>query len=870
MEKGEKYILDKSYSPKNVEQKWYKVWKSSGIFSPKTESGNGKFSMVIPPANITGDLHMGHALNVIIQDIVIRFNRMKGKETVWLPGQDHAGIATQNVVVKKLAKEGRSKEDVGREGFTNLVWKWANEYRKKIRKQIEAMGASCDWTRERFTLDKGLNVAVRKVFVSLYKKGLVYRGKYMVNWCPKCGTVLSNEEVEYEDDKGKLYYIKYHIEEGGEIVIATTRPETMLGDTAIAVNPNDERYKNVVGKHAILPLVGRRLPIIADEYVDVTFGTGALKITPAHDPNDFEIGRRHSLETVDIFDDEARVKFDSPYKGMDREKAREAVVSDLEREGYLLKVEDYTHSVGHCYRCHTTVEPKLSDQWFVKMKPLAKRAIEVVKDGEVKFHPDRWKKVYLNWMENVRDWCISRQLWWGHRIPVWYCKDCGHLTVSEEDPEKCEACGSENIIQDPDVLDTWFSSALWPFSTWGWPEETEDLKKYYPTDLLVTGFDIIFFWVARMIVMGLEFMDEIPFHDVYIHQLVCDKYGRKMSKSLGNGINPLDVVEKYGADAMRITLSMLAAQGRDINLDERAFESSMHFSNKIWNASRFVEMNTEGTVLSKPRGLTVADRWILSRMNETIDKVTKAIESYDFNQASHRAYDFFWGTFCDWYIEISKVQLSVEELRENTKQVLLTVLKNSMKLLHPFMPFITEEVWSNFFDGFVASSEWPKKNEAFDYEDEGFDFIIETIKGVRRVRADLEITPSTKINVVFVGKNELLKDAIVDKYLAKLANVSEVESLTAKPKHSMSAAVNSDTEVLVVANENFDSGLELKRLHSKASKIEKDIKRADSKLSNEEFLKKAPEKIVNKVRSEREELKKTFERLSKMIRALED
>ncbi len=860
--------MDKSYSPKSVEQKWYRAWKLSGIFSPK--SGNGKFSMVIPPPNITGKLHMGHALNMVIQDIVTRYNRMKGKETLWLPGEDHAGIATQNVVVKELAKEGKSKEDVGRKEFIKIAWKWADEYRGRIREQIESMGASCDWTRERFTLDEGLSKAVRKVFVSLYKRGLIYRGKYMVNWCPKCGTVLSNEEIEYEDDEGKLYHIRYPIEEGGEIVIATTRPETMLGDTAIAVNPKDERYENIIGKHAILPLVGRHIPIIADEYVDVTFGTGALKITPAHDPNDFEIGKKHSLEMVDIFDDKARVKFSSPYKGMEREKAREAIVADLKKKGYLFKVEDYTHSVGHCYRCHTAVEPKLSDQWFVKMKPLAKRAIEVVKNGQVNFHPDRWKKVYLNWMENVRDWCISRQLWWGHRIPVWYCKDCGYLTVSEEDPKECKACGSTNIVQDPDVLDTWFSSALWPFSTLGWPEETEDLKRYYPTDLLVTGFDIIFFWVARMIVMGLEFMGDIPFHDVYIHQLVCDKYGRKMSKSLGNGIDPLDVVEKYGADAMRITLSMLAAQGRDINLDERVFESSMHFSNKIWNASRFVKMNTGDTVPSKPKGLTVADRWILSRMNETIDKVTNAIESYDFNQASHHAYDFFWGTFCDWYIEISKVQLNVDKLRENTKQVLLTVLKNSMKLLHPFMPFITEEVWANFFDGFVASSKWPKKDEEFDYEDEGFDFITETIKGIRRIKADLELTPSTKIKVAFVGENELLKDAIVNKYLAKLASASEVKCLASKPKHSMSAAVSSNTEVFVIIDENFDLELELKRLDSKALKIEKEMEKLASKLSNEEFLKKAPEKIVNKVKNESKELKKMFERLSETMKALRD
>ncbi len=858
--------MNKSYSPRDVEKKWYEIWKASGVFSPK--KGNGRFSMVIPPPNITGKLHMGHALNMVIQDIVTRYNRMKGKETLWLPGEDHAGIATQNVVVKELAKSGKSKEDVGREEFVKIAWKWANDYRERIREQIESIGASCDWTRERFTFDDGLSKAVRKVFVSLYKKGLIYRGKYMVNWCPKCGTVLSNEETEYEDDKGSLYYVKYPIEEGGEIVIATTRPETMLGDTAVAVNPKDERYKNVVGKHVILPLVGRRIPIIADEYVDMAFGTGALKITPAHDPNDFEIGRKHSLEMVDIFDDEARVNFDSPYKGLRREEARKAIVSDLEKNGYLLKVEDYTHSVGHCYRCHTVVEPKISDQWFVKMKPLSKRAIEVVKNGRVKFHPDRWKKVYLNWMENIRDWCISRQLWWGHRIPVWYCKDCGHLTVSEEDPKHCEKCGSTNIIQDPDVLDTWFSSALWPFSTLGWPEDTEDLKKYYPTDLLVTGFDIIFFWVARMIVMGLEFMNEIPFHDVYIHQLVYDKYGRKMSKSLGNGIDPLDIVEKYGADAMRMTLSMLAAQGRDIKLDERAFESFMHFSNKIWNASRFVKMNTEGTNFLAPEGLTVADRWILSKMNETIEKITGAIESYDFNQASHYAYDFFWGDFCDWYIEISKIQLNVGELRENTQRVLLTVLQNSLKLLHPFMPFITEEIWSEFFEGLVAQSEWPQKYKSYSYGNEGFDFVIESIKGIRRVKADLEIAPLTKVEVAFVGESKLLRDPIVGEYVKKLASASNIKRVSSKPKRSMSAAVSSDTEVFVIMGDDFDLKLELERLNSKASKIRNEMKKADSKLSNKEFLRKAPPEIVNKVKEEKEKLEKTLERLSKTIKSL--
>ncbi len=859
--------MNKSYSPEDIEKKWYEKWKENGVFKP--EKGNGKFSMVIPPPNITGQLHMGHALNIVVQDIITRYNRMKGKETLWLPGEDHAGIATQNVVVKKLDKEGKTKEEIGREKFTEVTWEWANEYRKRIRTQIESMGASCDWSKERFTLDEGLNKAVKKVFVSLYKKGLIYKGKYMVNWCPKCGTVLSNEEIEYEDEKGKLYHVRYPIDGGGEVVIATTRPETMLGDTAIAVNPDDERYKNIVGKRAILPLVGRKIPIIADEYVDMTFGTGALKVTPAHDPNDFEIGKRHNLETIDIFDDEAKIKFDSPYKGMSREEARGSIVRDLEKEDYLVKVEDYVHSVGHCYRCHTVVEPKLSDQWFVKMKPLAEPAIKAVKDGSVKFHPDRWKKVYLNWMENVRDWCISRQLWWGHRIPVWYCKDCGHITVSEDEPHACEACGSTNIVQDEDVLDTWFSSALWPFSTLGWPENTEDLKKYYPTDLLVTGFDIIFFWVARMIVMGLEFMHDVPFHDVYIHQLVRDKYGRKMSKSLGNGIDPIEVVNEYGADAMRITLAMLAAQGRDINLDERAFESFKHFSNKIWNAARFVKMNVEGIKYELPEAKTVADRWILSKLNNAIIEVSEAIESYDLNQAAHAIYNFFWGDFCDWYIEISKVQLKNALYSENTKRVLLHVLKTSMQLLHPFMPFITEEVWSNFFEGFVAKSTWPQKRKEYDFKEEGFEFILNAIKGIRSVKAELELPPSEKVRVAYSGKDDLFANEAVKEYIVKLANVSTIEKVEKRPTHSMTAAVGLNNEIFVVMNEEFDISSEIERLHKKVEKLKRDFEKAEKKISNPDFLNKAPQEIVQKVKNERDELGQKIEKLKKTIEELE-
>ena len=860
-------LVDKFYSPYESEKKWYKKWEESGAFKPRP--GDGKFSIVIPPPNITNVLHMGHALNIVLQDIVTRYQRMKGKETLWLPGEDHAGIATQNMVVKQLSSEGKTKEDIGYDEFVRITWEWAREYRQKIRSQIEAMGASCDWSRERFTLDEGLSRAVRRVFVSLYKKGLIYKGKYMVNWCPSCGTVLSNEEIEYEDENSKLYYIKYLIQEGGSVVIATTRPETMLGDTAVAVNPKDERYKDLIGKHAILPLVGRIIPVIGDDYVDMSFGTGALKVTPAHDPNDFEIGKKHDLEFVEVLDDNAHIKFDGRYNGMTREEARREIVKDLEINGYLVKIENYNHSVGHCYRCHTVVEPKLSDQWFVSMKKLADPAIRAVNEGKVKFHPERWEKVYLNWMEDVHDWCISRQLWWGHRIPVWYCDDCGHLTVSETTPDRCEKCGSTHIHQDPDVLDTWFSSALWPFSTLGWPERTEDLEKFYPTDLLVTGFDIIFFWVARMIVMGLEFMDDVPFHDVYIHQLVRDKFGRKMSKSLGNGIDPNEIISKYGADSMRMALAMLAAQGRDINLDERVFESYKHFSNKIWNASKFVEMNAKGTKMSRPQGLTMADRWILSRSNEVIRKVTDSIDSYDYNIAARETYDFFWGDFCDWYIELSKVQLEDPKLNQNTKYILLYVLNVSLRLLHPFMPFISEEIWSNFFDGLLITSKWPEVDEEFYFGDDNFNFFMETVRGIRNVRSDLDLPPSTKINIVMT-KNVWPKDSPVEKYISKLTNAFDVDVSRIRPKKGMTAAVNSEAEVFVVMDEHFDFNSEIARLNSKIVKATEEFRKLNARLSNEEFVKKASEEVVQKAREERAELEKTLRRLDSTLRKLKE
>ncbi|HEY8543241.1 MAG TPA: valine--tRNA ligase, partial [Pseudothermotoga sp.] len=605
--------LGTRYLPEQIEKKWYQKWVQKGYFTPK---GSGEpFVVVIPPPNITGRIHMGHALNITLQDILVRYKRMRGFDTLWVPGEDHAGIATQNAVERYIETQGKKREELGRDKFLEIVWQWAQKYRFEIRQQIETLGASVDWTRERFTLDEGLSNAVRKVFVELYKQGFIYKGKYMVNWCPRCKTVLSDEEVEYEEKKSKLYYVRYPFVDGdGYIAVATTRPETMLGDTAVAVNPKDDRYKNVVGKKVILPLVNREIPIIADEYVDAQFGTGAVKITPSHDPNDFEVAKRHNLPFIDIFDDEARVNENGgKYKGLDRYKAREIIVKDLENDGYLIKIEDIDHAVGHCYRCDREIEPRVMDQWFVSMKPLAQKAIEAVETGQVRFVPDRWKKVYLHWMYNVRDWCISRQLWWGHRIPVWYCNDCNEIIVSETDVEECPKCHSKSIRQDEDVLDTWFSSALWPFSTLGWPEKTKDLDKYYPTSVLVTGFDIIFFWVARMIVMGYQFMNEKPFTDVYIHQLIRDKYGRKMSKSLGNGIDPIDMSAKYGTDPVRFTLAILAAQGSDIKLDERYFDTYRKFANKIWNATRFALINLDGYDERPLDKLSLSDKWILSR-----------------------------------------------------------------------------------------------------------------------------------------------------------------------------------------------------------------------------------------------------------------
>ena len=859
------------YEPQNIEMKWYKHWLEKKYFTPK--GAGPKYSIVIPPPNITGRIHMGHALNLTVQDILSRYKRMQGFDVLWLPGEDHAGIATQTAVEKFLATQGKSRRDYSREEFLDIVWDWADKYRNEIRKQIMAIGASVDWSRERFTLDDGLSKAVRKVFVDLYKKGLIYKGKYIVNWCHRCGTVLSDEEVEYEEEEGALYHIKYPIKgEDGYIVIATTRPETMLGDTAVAIHPSDERYKGYAGKVAILPIVGRELPIIADSYVDPSFGTGALKVTPAHDPNDYLIGQRHNLQFVDIFDDHIVINENGgQFKGMTAQQARKAIVEQLEAEGYLVKIEPLKHSVGRCYRCGTVVEPRLMDQWFVSMKPLAKRAIEAVENDEVTFVPERWKKVYLNWMNEIRDWCISRQLWWGHRIPVWQCQDCGHYNVAEEEPHVCEHCGSTNLKQDEDVLDTWFSSALWPFSTMGWPERTADLERYYPTDVLVTGFDIIFFWVARMIVMGYEFMGERPFKEVYIHQLVRDKHGRKMSKSLGNGIDPLEVVDEYGADPMRFTLAMLAAQGRDLKLDVRFLDTYKKFANKIWNATRFVLMNLDDfeKVEVKPSDLKLADRWILSRLQKATKKVTEALDGYDFNVAAGEMYSFFWDELCDWYIEAVKNRLKTSD-RKIVQNVLVDVLDASLRLLHPFMPFLTEELWTKLPTAgeSLVIAQWPKYIEELVDESSETEFarLVDMIRGIRNIRAEVNVPQSTRVKAFVKGK--LTQEE--QEYIEFLGNVENIEFVESRPEKCATAYISPEIEVYVSLGTLIDISSEIARLRKKIEKMRSDMDKFARKLYDKDFLENAPEDVVEETKEKQRTFSEQIARIEQIVTDLEE
>ncbi len=870
--------LSSVYNPKAVEEKWYDFWKNENLFYAEIDYDKKPFTIVIPPPNITGQLHMGHALNNTLQDILIRFKRMQGYVSLWLPGTDHAGIATEAKIKEQLIEEGFSKHDIGRERFLEKAWEWKEKYGGTIIKQLEKLGASCDWSRLRFTMDEGLSRAVREVFVRLYEKGLIYRGDYIVNWCPTCRTTLSDIEVEHEEQDGKLYYVKYPFKDGrGFLMIATTRPETILGDTAVAVNPKDSRYSGLVGKTLILPAVGREIPVIADSYVDMEFGTGAVKITPAHDPNDFEMGIRHNLPVINVIGEDGHMnKNAGEFAGIDRYECRRLLVKRLKENGYLEKVEDHGHNVGHCYRCRTTVEPMVLKQWFVKMKPLAKPAIQVVKEGKVEFVPERFTKIYLSWLENIHDWCISRQLWWGHRIPAWYCKDCGEMTVSRDDISICPKCKSGNIEQDQDVLDTWFSSALWPFSTLGWPNDTEDLRYFYPTSVLVTGYDIIFFWVARMIFSAMEFMGEVPFKHVVITGLVRDALGRKMSKSLGNGIDPLEVIDKYGADTLRFTLSTGNAPGNDMRFYWEKVESSRNFANKIWNASRFVIMNLEGF---KPGELNVGktslkDRWILSRINEVTGDVTESLEKYEIGLAAQKIYDFFWSEFCDWYIEMAKVDLYSEddERKPVTQQVLFICLERALKLLHPFMPFITEEIWQHLphTGKSIMVSEWPDYNSDWAFEDASqMEVIMDCIRGIRNIRAEMNVDPGKKAGVVVrTYDNDALKVLRGNKDIVySLARVSEMNFLNEddpSPQKAISCVVKG-AEIFVPMEGLVDADKEIARLNKEYKELQQEIERSDKKLSNKGFIQKAPADVVEK---ERLKLKDYREMLGKVEKRL--
>ena len=874
--------LPSAYDPKQTEEKWYDYWMKGGFFQAGKDPSKPPFTIVIPPPNVTGNLHIGHALNNTLQDILIRWKRMQGYDVLWLPGMDHAGIATQSRVEAKLREEGISRHDLGREKFLERVWEWKEHYAGVIREQWKKMGLSLDYSRERFTMDEGLSRAVREVFVRLYEKGLIYRGKYIINWDPEARTALSDIEVIHKEVQGKLYHLRYPLKDGsGYIQIATTRPETMLADTAVAVHPEDDRYKHLVGKTVILPIIGREIPIVADEYVDPEFGSGALKVTPAHDPNDFEIGMRHNLPQVLVMDEEGRMNENAgPYKGLDRFECRKRIVKDLEEAGVLVKVEDHVHSVGHSERSGAVVEPILSTQWFVRMKPLAERAIAHTKSGEgVRFVPERFEKIYLHWIENVRDWCISRQLWWGHRIPAWHCGDCGEITVSRETPERCSHCGSTSLEQDPDVLDTWFSSALWPFSTMGWPEETEDLRRYYPTDVLVTGYDIIYFWVARMIFTALEFTGKKPFKEVLITGIVRDADGRKMSKSLGNGVDPLEVIEKYGTDAMRFMLSTGCTPGNDQRFRWERVESARNFANKIWNASRFAlmhlaEAREEDLALSGP--FSVSDRWILHRLNETIAEVTRHLNRYDFGEAGRVLYHFIWDEFCDWYIEFSKLSLygEDEESKRVTRAVLCHVLDRSLRLLHPFMPFITEEIWQKLpgTGPSISVAEWPVADESLQAPDavKEMRILIDVIRSVRNIRSEMEIPPKRKITLLIRTEPEV-HAAIRDNESA-ICRLCGAEKVTAgpdvtRPDKAMTAVV-SGAEVFLPLEGMIDIEETIARLEKELKKLDYEVERVEKKLSNPGFVQKAPAHIVEGERRKGEEYREKREKVLARLREL--
>ena len=871
--------LAKVYDPGEVEDRTYAFWEEGGFFHAEVDQSKKPYTIVIPPPNITGQLHMGHALDETLQDILIRFRRMQGYAALWLPGTDHASIATEAKIVEALRKEGLSKEDLGREKFLERAWAWKEQYGGRILSQLKKLGSSCDWQRERFTLDEGCSKAVREVFVRLYEKGLIYRGERIINWCPHCLTSISDAEVEHEEHDGSFWHLRYPLADGsGYVELATTRPETLLGDTAVAVHPDDERYKALVGKNVVLPLVGREIPIVADEYVEMDFGTGVVKITPAHDPNDFEVGLRHNLPVINVMTEDAHINEEGgKYAGMDRYEARKAIVADLEAGGYLVKVEPMKHNVGSCYRCGSIVEPRVSKQWFVKMEPLAKPAIDAVRNGDVKLIPERFNKIYYNWMENIKDWCISRQLWWGHRIPAWYCEDCGETIVSRRDPSVCPKCGSSHIHQDEDTLDTWFSSALWPFSTLGWPDQTLDLKYFYPTDTLVTGYDIIFFWVARMIFSGLAHMGEVPFHTVLFHGLVRDAKGRKMSKSLGNGIDPLEEIQRYGADALRFSLATGNSPGNDMRYTPEKVESSRNFANKLWNAARFVLMNLpdDEPAPHLPENLALEDKWLLSQYNRLITEVTDNLDKFELGLAVQKLYDFIWDVYCDWYIEIAKVRLNAgdPEQAAAARAVLVYVLSGTLQLLHPFMPFITEEIWQALpHEGrSIMVSKWPVADEKLDFaaEETEFERIMAVIRAIRNRRAEMNVPPSKKAKVCIATEyGDTFRSGAV--FMERLASASAVEVGESFQIPGAVTVVTADAKVYIPMSDLIDFAAEKARLEKELESARRDVEFARKKLDNPSFVEKAPAAVVEKERAAEQKALDKIAHLEDSLKSLEE
>ena len=868
--------LAKAYNPQEFEDRIYDFWLKGNYFHAEVDKDKKPYTIVMPPPNITGQLHMGHALDETLQDILIRYKRMQGYSALWLPGTDHASIATEAKIVEAMAKEGLTKEDLGREKFLERAWDWKKEYGGRICDQLKKLGSSCDWERERFTLDEGCSKAVKEVFVKLYEKGLIYRGERIINWCPHCCTSISDAEVEFSEQEGNFWHIRYPIKDSDEYVeIATTRPETLLGDTAVAVNPNDERYKNIVGKMLILPIVGREIPVVADDYVEMDFGTGCVKITPAHDPNDFEVGLRHNLPVINVMDDTAHMNENAgKYQGMDRYECRKAIVKDLEEGGFLVKIEPHVHNVGTCYRCKTTVEPKVSKQWFVKMKPLAEPAIECVKDGRTKFIPERFEKIYFHWMENIKDWCISRQLWWGHRIPAWYCADCGEVIVSREEPHTCPKCGSTKLSQDEDTLDTWFSSALWPFSTLGWPDKTPELEYFYPTNTLVTGYDIIFFWVARMIFSACEQMGCPPYDTVFIHGIVRDEKGIKMSKSLGNGIDPLKVIEQYGADALRFFLATGNSPGNDMRFSEKRVEASRNFANKLWNASRFVHMNIDDfNVENKlPEKLETEDKWILNEFNKVTKEINENLEKFELGVAVQKLYDFIWDCYCDWYIQLAKSRLqSDEQTAQNARQVLVWVLEKTLRLLHPFMPYITEEIWQTLpHEGeTIMLSKYPEYDENLDFPQAAkeMESVMDAIKAIRNRRQEMNVPPSRKAKVYIATK---LEDVFANgsKFICKLASASEVEIGESFEIEGAVTVVTTDAKIYIPMDELVDKAAETARLKKELAATEKLLAQSEGKLNNQGFISKAPEKVVETVKQQAAREREKIAQLKAALEAL--